>query len=119
VTTHLAPLGFFRAFIDAVGGGGWGPVVASTLMARGNHTRLTVGSVNSAEFFVTLAASLTFIFTLGLSHWPVIAGLALGGALAAPLAAWTCKRIPLRPFMFLVGLLVVALSVRTLVMTLK
>lgn len=118
VTTHLTPLGFFGAFIDAVGGGGWGPVVASTLMARGNHARLTVGSVNAAEFFVTLAASITFIITLGISHWPVIAGLAIGGGIAAPVAAYTCKRIPLRPFMFLVGLLVIGLSIRTLIMAL-
>lgn len=119
VTTHLAPLGFFGAFIDAVGGGGWGPVVASTLMARGNHARLAVGSVNAAEFFVTLAASITFIITLGISHWPVIVGLAIGGGLAAPVAAYTCKRIPLRPFMFLVGLLVIGLSLRTLVLALN
>ena len=118
VTTHLAPLGFFGAFIDAVGGGGWGPVVASTLVARGNHARLTVGSVNAAEFFVTLAASITFILTLGISHWPVIAGLAIGGGIAAPIAAYACKRIPLRPFMVLVGLLVIGLSLRTLIRSL-
>ena len=115
VTTHLTPLGFFGAFIDAVGGGGWGPVVASTLTARGNHARLTVGSVNAAEFFVTLAASVTFIATMGLSHWPIILGLAIGGAIAAPLGAWACKRIPHRPFMLLVGLLVIGLSIRTLI----
>jgi uncharacterized membrane protein YfcA len=115
VTTHLTPLGFFGAFIDAVGGGGWGPVVASTLIARGNHARLTVGSVNAAEFFVTLAASVTFIVTMGLSHWPIILGLAIGGAVAAPLGAWACKRIPHRPFMLLVGLLVIGLSIRTLI----
>ena len=114
VSTHLTPLGFFGAFIDAIGGGGWGPVVASTLIARGHHARLTVGSVNAAEFFVTLAASLTFLFSMGFSHWPIIAGLALGGGLAAPFAAYACKRIPLKPFMFLVGLLVIGLSCRTL-----
>ncbi len=115
VTTHLTPLGFIGAFIDAVGGGGWGPVVASTLIARGNHARTTVGSVNAAEFFVTLAASITFIITLGLSHWPIIVGLAIGGAAAAPLGAYACKRIPHRPFMLLVGLLVIGLSIRTLI----
>lgn len=115
VTTHLVPLGFFGAFIDAVGGGGWGPIVASTLIARGNHVRVSVGSVNAAEFFVTLAASLTFIATIGLEHWPIIVGLAIGGMAAAPLGAYTCRKVPHRPFMFLVGLLVVALSVRTLV----
>ncbi|MDO8785369.1 MAG: sulfite exporter TauE/SafE family protein [Syntrophales bacterium] len=118
VTTHLMPLGFLGAFIDAVGGGGWGPVVASTLIARGNHARLTVGSVNAAEFFVTLAASLTFIATIGLQHWHIILGLAIGGMAAAPLGAYACKKIPHRPFMFLVGLLVVGLSIRTLVKTL-
>ncbi len=115
VTTHLTPLGFIGAFIDAVGGGGWGPVVASTLMVRGNHARTTVGSVNAAEFFVTLAASLTFIATIGLTHWPIILGLALGGMLAAPLGAYATKRVPHRPLMLLVGILVIVVSIRTLV----
>jgi uncharacterized protein len=114
VTTHLTPLGFIGAFVDAVGGGGWGPVVASTLIMRGNHARFTVGSVNAAEFFVTLAASLTFILTIGLQHWHMILGLAVGGMLAAPLGAYVCNKIPHRPFMFLVGLLVITLSIRTL-----
>ncbi len=115
VTTHLIPLGFIGAFLDAVGGGGWGPVVASTLIVRGNHARTTIGTVNAVEFFVTLAASLTFVLTIGLRHWPMIAGLAVGGMIAAPLGAYACKRIPHRPFMFLVGLLVMTLSIRTLV----
>lgn len=114
VTSHVAPLGFTGALLDAMGGGGWGPIVASTLIARGNHVRQTVGTVNAAEFFVTLAASVTFVLTLGLSHWPVIAGLALGGLVAAPLGAWLCTRVPVRPLMALVGALVIALSVRTL-----
>src|SRR5712691_9657116 len=71
VTTHLAPLGFFGAFVDAIGGGGWGPIVASTLIARGNRLRETVGSVNAVEFFVTLAASITFVLTLGLTNWEI------------------------------------------------
>lgn len=114
VTSHVAPLGFVGALLDAMGGGGWGPIVASTLIARGNHVRQTVGTVNAAEFFVTLAASVTFVVTLGLSHWPVIAGLALGGLLAAPLGAWLCTRVPVRPLMGFVGVLVIALSLRTL-----
>jgi uncharacterized membrane protein YfcA len=118
VTTHMTPLGFFGAFIDAIGGGGWGPVVASTLIARGNHARLTVGSVNAAEFFVTLATSLTFVFTIGVTHWPIIVGLAIGGMLAAPLGAYACKHIPHRPFMILVGLLVIVISLRTLIQAL-
>lgn len=114
VTTQLAPLGFFGAFLDAIGGGGWGPIVATTLIARGNEVRETIGSVNAAEFFVTLAASATFFLTLGLGGWPIILGLALGGIFAAPLGAWACKRLPTKPFMIAVGLLVIALSTRTL-----
>jgi len=114
VSKHLTSLGFLGAFIDAIGGGGWGPVVASTLIARGNHVRLTVGSVNAAEFFVTLAASLTFIATMGLKHWPIIAGLAVGGAIAAPIGAWACSRIPVKSFMIFIGIIVITLSIRTL-----
>jgi uncharacterized membrane protein YfcA len=114
VTTHLAPLGFVGALVDAIGGGGWGPIVASTLMARGNDARETIGSVNAVEFFVTLAASVVFILMLGLTHWVVIAGLALGGLVAAPVAAFACSRVPARPLMVGVGLLVIALSIRTL-----
>jgi hypothetical protein len=114
VTTHLGPLGFGGALMDAVGGGGWGPIVASTLIARGSDVRLTIGSVNAVEFFVTLAASLTFILMLGLANWQIIAGLALGGLVAAPIGAWACTRIPLKPFTVIVGLLVIVLSLRTL-----
>jgi len=116
VTSHLVPLGFFGAMIDAVGGGGWGPIVASNLIARGNNVRITVGSVNAVEFFVTLAASATFFLTLGLTHWPIIIGLALGGVAAAPLGAWLSKHIPVRPFMVLVGVLIVTLSSRNLLL---
>jgi uncharacterized membrane protein YfcA len=108
------PLGFFGAFADAVGGGGWGPIVASNLIARGNDIRITVGSVNAVEFFVTLSASITFILTIGLSNWQIILGLALGGVVAAPIGAWACKHVPQKPFMVFVGLLVIALSLRNL-----
>lgn len=114
---RLRPLGFVGALLDAIGGGGWGPMVTTTLLARGNDLRITVGSVNAVEFFVTLTASLTFILTLGLGHWQVIAGLALGGMLAAPLGAWLVKRLPTRPMMAAVGLLIVGLSLHTLART--
>ena len=114
VTSHLAPLGFFGALADAIGGGGWGPIVASNLLARGHAFRLTVGSVNAVEFFVTLTASLVFLATLGLGHWEIIVGLAVGGVLAAPLGGWLVKRVRPRPMLCFVGLLVIALSLRTL-----
>ncbi len=114
VTTHLAPLGFFGAFVDAIGGGGWGPIVTSNLLARGNAFRMTVGTVNAVEFFVTLTASLVFLLGLGFGNWKIIAGLALGGVLAAPFGAWLVTRIRPRPVQCVVGLLVIVLSLRTL-----
>lgn len=114
VTRHLAPLGFAGAFVDAIGGGGWGPIVASTLIARGSATRYAVGSVAAVEFFVTLAASLTFLMTIGLSYWNVIAGLALGGLFAAPLGAWLLGRVQTRALMVVVGTTIIALSLNVL-----
>lgn len=117
-TKHLAPLGFGGALIDAIGGGGWGPIVASNLMARGNAFRLTVGTVNAVEFFVTLTASAVFLLTLGLSNWKMIAALALGGVIAAPFGAWLVGKVRPKPFQVAVGLLVIGLSLRTIVQSL-
>ena len=116
---HVTPLGFFGALIDTIGGGGWGPIVASNLIAQGNDVRSTVGSVNAAEFFVTLAASLTFLFTIGFTHPQVIVGLAIGGVMAAPIAAYLTKKIPQKPFMIVVGVLIIGLSLRTIYMVLS
>lgn len=115
---HLFPLGLFGGFFDAIGGGGWGPIVVGTLLARGNEPRTTIGSVNLAEFFVTFATSVTFVLTIGLASWMPVAGLALGGAIASPLAARMTGRIPARPLMIAVGILVIALSVRTILLAL-
>lgn len=117
VTRHVSSLGFFGGFFDAAGGGGWGPIVASNLIARGNDVRQAIGSTNAVEFFVTLSASAMFALTLGFSNWRIVLGLALGGVIGAPLGAWACKHIPIRPFMVFVGLLVIALSLRTLFFT--
>jgi uncharacterized membrane protein YfcA len=114
VTTHLAPLGFFGALIDAIGGGGWGPIVATNLLARGNEARLTIGTVNAVEFFVTLTASMVFLVTMGVSHWQVVVALGVGGVLAAPLGAWLVKYVQARWLLIFVGLVVVSMSLRTL-----
>lgn len=114
VTTHLTTLGLIGGFMDAIGGGGWGPIVVSTMVARGSHPRITIGSANLAEFFVALSASITFVLTIGWGYWDAIVGLAIGGAIAAPLAAYVTRRISTRWLMFLVGLLIIALSVRTI-----
>lgn len=105
-------LGFVGAFLDAVGGGGWGPIVTSTLIGTGTKPRLAIGSVNAAEFFVTLTISLTFLLTTGLTLWPIMAGLLVGGVAAAPLAARITKRLPEKPLMIMVGVLIVGLAVR-------
>lgn len=115
--TRLVPLGLVGGFFDAIGGGGWGPIVTSTLVANGNHPRFAIGSVNSAEFFVTVAESITFFTVIGgllFQHWEKIAGLMIGGVLAAPLAAWVCRKLPHKVLMILVGLLITGLSIRIL-----
>ena len=112
----VAPLGFCGGALDAIGGGGWGPIVTTTLLGQGTTPRYTIGSVNLAEFFVTLVISTTFFLTVGLSLWPIIAGLIIGGVIAAPFAAFATKHIPDKVLMLLVGCVVVLLSLRTILM---
>lgn len=101
-------------FFDAIGGGGWGPIVTSTLVANGKEPRKAIGSVNLAEFFVTISQSAVFIMFLGVTHWPIILGLIIGGVIMAPFAAYVCKKAPTRILMALVGLLIIGLSIRTI-----
>lgn len=114
VTRHLAPLGLFGGFVDAAGGGGWGPIVASSLIARGAEVRRAVGSVIAVEFFVTTATSVAFLVMLGTVFWPIVAGLALGGLLAAPLGAWLAGRLPRQALLVAVGVTIMALSLHNL-----
>jgi uncharacterized membrane protein YfcA len=93
----LAPLGLFGGFIDASGGGGWGPVTTSTLLSQGKSApRTVIGSVSASEFRVSVSASVGFLIGLGrqfLDNWPAVVGLMLGGVIAAPIAAWLVSRI--------------------------
>jgi uncharacterized protein len=111
-TKKIPGLAVFGGFMDSVGGGGWGPIVSSTLIAGGRHPRYTIGSVNLAEFFVALASSLTFLLVIGLSHWQIIAGLILGGIIAAPIAAYLSSKIPVKKLMIVVGVVVILVSIR-------
>jgi uncharacterized membrane protein YfcA len=111
---HVAPLGFVGGMVDAIGGGGWGPIVTSTLLGQGQTPRYTIGSVNLAEFFVTLTISATFLVTIGFDLFPIISGLIIGGVIAAPFAAWAAKHIPAKILMLVVGCVVVLLSLRTI-----
>lgn len=113
-TTRVVPLGFFGGLVDAIGGGGWGPLVASTLLGNGGAPRQVFGSVNLAEFFVTLTISATFVATVGLSMWPIVTGLVIGGVIAAPFAALATKYLPDRLLMVVVGIVVVTLSCGTI-----
>jgi uncharacterized membrane protein YfcA len=113
-------LGVIGGFCDAIGGGGWGPVVTSTLVARGKFPRTTIGSVNFSEFFVTLAQSVVFVFTLNFAeYWQIILGLLIGGSIAAPLAARMAKQLPVKTLMIMVGVLIIILSIRTIYLAIK
>jgi uncharacterized protein len=114
-TKKIGVLAVFGGFMDAVGGGGWGPIVTSTLMGRGGDPRYTIGSVNTAEFAISFASGITFILFDGISGWRVIAGLVIGGVIAAPLGAYLVNKIPRKPITVLVGLLLIFLSMRTLI----
>ncbi len=89
------PIGLGGGFLDALGGGGWGPMVTSTLIARGDNPRHAIGSVSAAEFFVTLAISVAFLFTLELGRYgQIVLGLIIGGAVAAPFAGFLARILP-------------------------
>ncbi len=99
-------------FLDSFGGGGWGPIVTSSLIAKGRSPKYTIGSVSLTEFFVTLSSAFTFLFTIGISHWNVVLGLLIGGMLAAPIGARLAGRLPRKTMMILVGIMVIIWCLR-------
>lgn len=103
-------LGFAGGFADAVGGGGWGPVVSSNLIARGGESIRVVGTVNITEFLITMAISATFIATIGLHFGAMALGLIIGGVVAAPIAAFGARKLPRKTLTALVGLAIIAVS---------
>jgi len=107
-------LGFSGGFFDAFGGGGWGPIVTSTLLSKGRKSNYVIGTVSLAEFFVTLAASITFFASLGISHWYIVLGLILGGSAAAPIGAKLSGKLPHKTALLLVAFLVIVFSIRML-----
>lgn len=107
----IAPLGLFGGFLDAAGGGGWGPVVTSNLLIQGADPRKVVGTVNTVEFFLTLTVSAAFIWKLGLADVAgATLGLLIGGLLAAPLGAWAAKHFNPKVMLILVGIVLTATS---------
>lgn len=108
----VCPLALIGGFSDSLGGGGWGPVVTSTLVAANHDVRKTIGSVNTAEFFVTLGESAVFLATLPSlgTLLPAIGGLILGGIIAAPIGAILCRHLPLKPLLGVVGGVIIVIN---------
>lgn len=107
---YAAPLGLVGGFLDAVGGGGWGPIVTSTLIGSGNAPRKIIGTVNTTEFLVTSAIAAAFFSQLGSQHVAYVVALVAGGLLAAPFAGFAAKWLPPRVLLLAVGVTVSALS---------
>jgi uncharacterized protein len=111
---NIWPVGLVGGGLDAIGGGGWGATVTSTLIGWGINPRHAVGTSNAVEFFVATTIAGTFVATIGLSQWPVIAGLVVGGVVAAPFAAYVTRLVPTKSLMLLVGAIVVLVSLMDL-----
>ncbi len=111
---NIFPLGFVGGLLDTIGGGGWGPIVTSNLINKGNCPKETVGSVNTAEFFVTFFSAGIFTLFLGVTAWQAILGLILGGILAAPLGAYLVRLVKAGTIMYAVGVLVILSSTYSL-----
>jgi uncharacterized membrane protein YfcA len=116
-TKNVPALAGFGGFMDSIGGGGWGPIVATTLIARGRNPRYTIGSVNLAEFFVSFASSVTFFLSIGIGYFQIIAGLILGGIIAAPIAAHLVRKLPVKRMLTVVGIVVIIVSIRLIALS--
>jgi uncharacterized membrane protein YfcA len=110
IKSNLSLLGAVGGFLDSIGGGGWGPIVTSSLVSKGNEPRYSIGSTNAVEFFITLAQSITFFILIGLVSLKIAISLVVGGIIAAPLSGYICQQLPAKILMRLVGLLLIALS---------
>ena len=110
----LHVVGFIAGLFDALGGGGWGPIVTTSLISRGYETHKTIGTVDASKFVVALVQVITFSIFISISRWSVIIGLIIGGVLAAPIAAKVCGMIQPKKLMYLVGLLIILTSLASI-----
>ncbi len=116
----VAPLGLVGGFLDATGGGGWGPVVTSNLLIQGSAPRYTIGTVNTVEFFLTLSISATFLANLGWETFTTATiGLLVGGVIAAPFGAWIARHVPAKPLMVGVGVILTVTAAYGIVRSLE
>ncbi|HTG56862.1 MAG TPA: TSUP family transporter [Niabella sp.] len=112
--TNIPLLGLVGGFIDSFGGGGWGPLVTGTFIKNGRTPRYVIGSSTVAKFILTVTSAVTFIFTIGIHHWNIVAGLLIGGIVTAPFSAMLTSRLPVRKMFFVVGVLVIVMSLITI-----
>jgi len=112
--TNITVLGLIGGFIDSFGGGGWGPLVTGTFIKNGRTPRFVIGSSTAAKCVLTVASAVTFIFTIGIHHWNIVAGLLIGGIITAPFSAMLTAKLPVRKMFIAVGIVVIACSLITL-----
>ncbi|NOT66558.1 MAG: sulfite exporter TauE/SafE family protein [Methylotenera sp.] len=113
-SAKVAPLAIFGGFMDTAGGGGWGPIVTTSLVGAGHHPRTTIGTVNFAEFFLTVTSAAAFFTLLDGSVWVIVAGLVVGGLFSAPFAAYATRHFKTKTLLILVGLLISCVSIYSL-----
>jgi len=112
--TNIPVLGLIGGFIDSFGGGGWGPLVTGTFIKNGRTPRYVIGSSTMAKFILTVASAITFLFTVGIHHWNIVAGLLIGGIITAPFSAMLTSRLPVRKMFIAVGIVVIIMSLITI-----
>lgn len=111
---NITGLGLIGGFIDSFGGGGWGPLVTGTFIKNGHTPRYAIGSSTVAKFILTVASAITFIYTVGIHHWNIVAGLLIGGIVTAPFSAMLTARLPVKKMFIVVGIVVIIMSLITI-----
>jgi uncharacterized protein len=112
--TNITALGLLGGFIDSFGGGGWGPLVTGTFIKNGHTPRYVIGSSTFAKCILTIASAITFIFTIGIHHWNIVAGLLIGGIITAPFSATLTAKLPTKKMFVAVGVVVIFCSLITI-----
>ena len=111
---NITVLGLTGGFIDSFGGGGWGPLITGTFIKNGHTPRYVIGSSTFAKFILTVASAITFIFTVGIQHWNIVAGLLIGGIITAPFSAMLTSKLPTKKMFVAVGIVVIVMSLITI-----
>ena len=112
--SNITVLGLIGGFIDSFGGGGWGPLVTGTFIKNGRTPRFVIGSSTVAKCILTVASAVTFIFSIGISHWNVVAGLLIGGIVTAPFSAMLTAKLPTKKMFVAVGIVVIVCGLITI-----